>query len=42
MISPRPTAKLTPSTALTTPALVKKWVARSRTSRTGLIAAAGD
>ena len=35
MISPRPTVKLTPATALATPALVKKWVSRFSTARVG-------
>src|SRR6266536_3244537 len=38
--SPRPTSNDTPSTALTTPARVKKWTFRSSTERTALMLSA--
>ena len=40
--SPGASENDTPSTALTTPALVKKWVARFETSRTGAVTAAAS
>ena len=40
--SPAATSNDTPSTAFTTPARVKKWVARSRTSSSALIASVSD
>src|SRR3954447_9270403 len=39
-ISPRPTSKLTPSTAFTTPCLVSKWVSRFSTARVAPLMAA--